>query len=111
MKLKVEYYDHKYYIVFDEHNKAIGSLTDESEKILNWLELNGLWENGSLVEMALKTPVINQGDMVYHIEDEEKTPYRWKIWDNNERIIKDWDFLEKEGRYIFTIKYPWEWKK
>lgn len=109
MRLKAEKIKRTYFIL-DEDDEVLGPVTHECKKILKWMEDKGLWKDGELVDIAIKFPVIPNGVMVYHKEDPDKTPYRWKVWDDKERIIEDYEFCNQEDSvYQFKIKKPWEW--
>jgi len=97
----------KKYLILED-GICVGSITDEDSKMLKWMERKNIWKNGDDVIIETKYPVLKKGDLVYHLDDENKEPYKWKIWDNSERICEDYDFIDhKKSVYLYKLKKPW----
>ncbi len=56
-----------------------------------------------------KTPIIETGTMVYLKSDATQKPYRWKIWDDAERISSGYEFCnKKEAKYRRSLEFKWQ---
>ena len=111
--MKVQYNkEKKSYFVYDTNGDLLGPVTSNCNKILKWMESINLWNDSIDVPIKTMEPLINTGTYVYDLEDPDKKPYRWKIWDQKERDASYYEFINpKEAVYIFTIKSPWNWNE
>jgi hypothetical protein len=99
----------RHYFVLNEKGEPIGGISDKDSKMLDWLQQEDIWRSGEDFKIKERYPNLNTGTMLYAINDPEKKPYRWKVWDGAERCSEMYDFLyPEEADYTFTLKLPWD---
>jgi len=109
MKAKIKKIEQgKGYFVLDYNGEVIGHISGRDKRMIEWMEEKGIWNDGDEMEIDTKYPIVTTGSMLYAIDDPEKKPYRWKIWDDAERCSECYDFIDpEEASYTFKLKLPW----
>lgn len=55
-----------------------------------------------------KIPIVEVGQMVYHKEDPDKAPMKWRIWSDAEWRKDCIEFCNpKEARYRYLVEFKW----